>query len=91
MMFYAMMWSVLSDRKDFESNKHVSKYKLYRWMMRLHPSVMEAYVKICKAIVKVMGVRLVPVDRTFMRRNGNKLPFVRKEYDPMLKREALGQ
>jgi len=56
MMFYAIMWSILSDRKDFESNEYVSKHKLYRWIGKLHPSVMSAYVRICRVIVNAERV-----------------------------------
>ena len=52
---------------------------------------MSAYVRICRVIVNLVDVKLMSVDTTFMRRNGIRRTFVKREYDQLLKRGALGQ
>ncbi|MDW8029940.1 MAG: M55 family metallopeptidase [Armatimonadota bacterium] len=91
--FLATLYSCLSDRKPFSENHFVCQYKLYRHLATLCPFVLSVFSLLSLFLLKAfMTIRpIVSLDTTFLKRNGTKLPFVKKVYDLLQKKGSLGQ
>ncbi|MFN4181047.1 MAG: hypothetical protein ACK4I8_12090, partial [Armatimonadota bacterium] len=92
--FLATLYSCLSDRKSFFDNPFISPYRLYRRLGLLCPFALQVFCKVSIFCLKVreetFPLSLILVDTTLLRRNGTKLPFLKKAYDPLGKRGAVG-
>ncbi len=92
--FLALLWSSPSDQKALDENPFFSPHQLYRKMDRLCPFVLSFLSCLFSfgltLFAKGLSFLTVSLDTT-VRRNGNKLPFVKKTYDPLVKRGVVGQ
>ncbi len=93
--FLALLWSSLSDPKALDENPFFSPHQLYRKMGRLCPFVLSFLSCLFSfgltLFAKGLSFLTASVDTTVIRRNGNKLPFMKKTYDPLVKRGIVGQ
>ncbi len=91
----ALLWSSLSDRKALDENPFFSHHQLYRKMGTLCPFVLSVLSRLFSFGLTLFakGLASLPlsVDTTVIRRNGTKLPFVKKTYDPLVKKGVVGQ
>ncbi len=92
----ATLHSCLSDRKTFSENPFVSSYRLYRHLFILSPFAMRLFSSLSLLLLHSLpkNFSLSPIisfDTTLLRRNKVKLPFVKRAYDPLQKRGAVGQ
>ncbi len=92
----ATFYCCLSDRKTFTENPFISSYRLYRHLFILSPFAMRLFsslsLLLLHSLPKAFSLSpIISVDTTLLRRNKVKLPFVKRAYDPLQKRGAVGQ
>lgn len=92
----ATLYCCLSDRKAFSENPFVSPFRLYRHLCYISPFALRLFSSLSTLILLSLSKTfplcpIISVDTTFLRRNGMKLPFLKKSYDPLQKRGAIGQ